>query len=299
MPELPEVETIRLQLIGLIIGKRIKRVDIINPKSFIGNPVFITGLTVKCIRRFAKILVMDLDSGLSVAVHLKMSGQLIFRIKNYESRIKNKNSLEDAVKLPDKYTRVVIGFTDGSRLFFNDMRKFGWMRLVISKSEFLNPKQIPNSKFQIPKLKEITNKLGPDPLNNLDEEKFFLILHSSNRPVKLVLMDQEKIGGVGNIYANEALYLSRMNPNGKSIRITRQESGVLFQNLQKVLLTGIQYQGTSSNLYRDARGEKGKAQYTLKVYGKTGEKCSMCGNAIRKIKLGGRGTFYCPECQKN
>ncbi|OGF98704.1 hypothetical protein A2153_01470, partial [Candidatus Gottesmanbacteria bacterium RBG_16_38_7b] len=188
MPELPEVETIRLQLSKLIIGSKIKDIQIFQRKSFTGDEKLLIGANISGLRRFAKMLVMDTDKGLLLAVHLKMTGQLIYK----KFKLQNSNNKKET--LPNKYTRVIINFTDGSKLFFNDLRRFGWIKAVKEQD-----------------LEEIISKLGPDPMEMGDSD-FDKILKSAKKPIKLLLMDQEKLGGVGNIYANEALFAARIIP---------------------------------------------------------------------------------------
>jgi formamidopyrimidine-DNA glycosylase len=295
MPELPEIETLKTQLSDLIIGLTIQDIEIIKQKLFTGDKRLVIGKKIKGIRRFAKVLVIDLSNGLSLAVHLKMSGQLIYRIKNHEVRIMDDDDNIDPllITLPNKHTRVIVNFTDGSRLFFNDMRMFGWIKLV-EQSNF----RLPISNYKLPQLDNITGKLGPDALEKLDEKTFISILRGSNKPIKSVLMDQEKIGGVGNIYSNDALFLSGINPQIKANTLSNNQVIKLFGNLQKVLKDGIRWGGASSNNYRDAYGNKGKVQEHFHVYDREGEDCERCGEKIVRIKLGGRGTFYCPKCQK-
>ena len=278
MPELPEIETIRLQISKIIIGKRIETISIEKKKSFIGDPSLTYNSKIKNIRRFAKILVIDFSNNISLAVHLKMSGQLLFRSENIEVRIKN-GKLNN---LPDKHTRVIITFTDGDKLFFNDMRIFGWLR-VLKREDLSN----------------IVGKLGPDALNELDEKKFYEILNSSKRPIKLVLMDQEKIAGVGNIYANDALFLSRIDPKMQANKLSNGQIVKLLGSIKRVLRDGIKWKGASRNNFRDIYGEKGNVQDHFWVYDRLGYECpNKCGGKIKKIRLGGRGTFFCVNCQK-
>lgn len=279
MPELPEIETIRLQLTKVLPDKKIQTVEILKNKSFIGDKDLIIGESIKGLRRFGKILVIDLTGGLSLAVHLKMSGQLLYRSKKYKVKIKNDKELS---KLPDKYTRVILTFSDGDKLFFNDMRIFGWLKMVGKED-----------------LKKIIDKLGPDPLMELDEKKFYKIIQSSKKPIKLILMDQEKIAGVGNIYANDSLFLSKIHPKIKAKELSKNQATGLFRNLQKVLRDGIKWKGASRNQFRDIYGQKGEVQKHFYVYNREGEDClNSCGGKIKKIRLGGRGTFFCPACQR-
>jgi formamidopyrimidine-DNA glycosylase len=286
MPELPEVETVRLQLSSLVIGKKIKIIQVLNRKTFTGDPDLLINNKIIKLRRFAKILFIDLDNELSIAVHLKMSGQLI-----YQETINRKQKTD--IILPNKHTRVIVEFKDGSKLFFNDMRKFGWMRIVSS----VNSQQITDN--EIINLHELISGLGPDPLTELTQDKLLQILHTSKKAVKLVLMDQGKIAGVGNIYANEALFMSGIHPKEKADKISKRMAGLLLNNLQKILKNAIKWGGASSNLYLNAYGEKGSVQKYLAVYDRKDLECvNKCGSKIMKIKLGGRGTYFCPKCQK-
>lgn len=297
MPELPEVETLKLQLSDVLSGLIIKKVEVITNKSFIGNPEIIIGKKIKGLRRFAKILVFDLTGDLSIAIHLKLTGQLIYRGKRQPQKIVVTDPLLKS--LPNKHTRVIIDFTNGDRLFFNDQRIFGWMRILQSQKSRVKS-QNDNSKLKnIVTLQDLIAKLGPDPLEELVLDKFKEILKSSKRLIKLVLMDQEKIAGVGNIYANDALFLAKISPKKSAHKISDKESEILFNNLLKVLREGIKWRGSSQNHYRDAFGLKGEKQEHFYVYDREGEDCpNGCNEKIRRIALGGRGTFYCPKCQK-
>lgn len=280
MPELPEVETLRLQLSQLIIGKTIKSIDILKSKSFVGDAQEVTGEKIKNIRRFAKILVIDLSSNLSLAIHLKMSGQFIFkkqRTNNNEQKVKDADPLLRI--LPNSHTRVIITFINGDKLFFNDQRIFGWIKVVHDVSKFVD-------------------KLGPDPLRELTTERFNTILKSSRKPVKLLLMDQEKIAGVGNIYTNDALFLAKIHPKTPANKLSKSQITKLFDKLLKVLRDGIKWKGASQNHFRDIYGQKGEVQEHFYVYDKEGERCIKCKCKIKRITLGGRGTFFCPACQR-
>ncbi|MCJ7741057.1 hypothetical protein MUP32_07150, partial [Candidatus Microgenomates bacterium] len=264
MPELPEVETIRLQLNSLIIGQVIKDIQILKAKSFIGDKKLVIGKKIVGIRRFAKMLVIDLSNGLSLVVHLKMSGQLVYRTNNpalpagRKKQITKNKEIDPLLQtLPNKHTRVIFEFQSGDNLFFNDMRIFGWMRIINSKLKNQKSNQIQNSKSKIPYLEEIIDKLGPEPFKDLTLEKFNEILKSSKKPVKLVLLDQEKIAGAGNIYANEALFSAKIHPKTPANRLSKEETELLYDKLLKVLKEGIKYGGASEDNYRDAYGHKG------------------------------------------
>lgn len=273
MPELPEVETIKHQLARLINGFKIREIEVVQRKSFIGDADLFRGVRITDVRRFGKMLVVDTNRVVSLVVHLKMTGQLIFQKLDFRSQISEG-------KLPNKFTRVIIYFTDGSRLFFNDLRRFGWIKAM-----------------KLTDLKEKLKKIGPDPLK-ITGDVFYQILLNSKKPVKLILMDQEKLAGVGNIYANESLFLAKINPRMASNKIKKAKANLLLNSLQKTLAKGIKWGGASDNNYLNAFGEKGEMQEHFLVYGKEGEHCiNKCGGNIIRIKQGGRSSFFCPKCQ--
>jgi formamidopyrimidine-DNA glycosylase len=286
MPELPEVETIRIQLNQVLKGLKINDVEILKPKSFQGDKKKIIGKTIKEIQRRAKIILIELEGGLALAIHLKLTGQLIYRRPEEKVLTEaQKNGPFTVGELPNKYTRVIISFNNGSKLFFNDLRIFGWIKVI---KDWQN----------LPEIKRI----GPEAN---DEKAFTLpyfqqILASSKKPVKLVIMDQEKLAGVGNIYANEALFVAGVKPTRPANRLIKKEIERLRNSIISILRQAVAHQGTSDKdeAYRQISGEKGHYQNFLKVYGRNGEKCLKCGTLIKRIKLGGRGTFYCPQCQK-
>src|SRR3990170_1526583 len=267
MPELPEVETIRLQLTQLIPGVTIKDIKILKEKSFSGDKKLLFGATITDLLRLGKMLVIKTDKKLALAVHLKMTGQLIF---------KSQKTSED---LPNKFTRVIISFTDGSKLYFNDVRRFGWMKIIET-------------------IEDLKKKIGPDPLK-VSNSQFYKILKQTKKPVKFLLMDQEKLAGVGNIYSCESLFLGGVNPNVSANKLTQERSEKLLDSLKKVLNSGIKWRGASKQNFRNAYGEKGEMQEHFSVYGREGEKClNNCGGEIMRIKMGGRSTFVCPVCQQ-
>jgi formamidopyrimidine-DNA glycosylase len=282
MPELPEVETIRRQLKEVLMGRSIKKVEVLREKSFSGDPETMKGWEIADIQRKAKVIEI-LFAGKSdvVIVHLKMTGQLVFI--DGEKRILGGHPTADWVKdLPSKHTRVVWTFKDGSKLFFNDMRVFGWMRLMSQ------------DKYE----KEI-RKTVPDITDDSFTEDFLAgVLKNSKKPVKLVLLDQDKIGGLGNIYVNDALFLAGVRPERKSDSLDKKEVKKLHAAIVKVINLGIKYGGASASNYVDVAGLGGTYQDHFLVYKREGLNCLNCDKKIEKVKLGGRGTFYCPYCQK-
>lgn len=291
MPELPEVEIIRLGLQDKIIGLKVSDIEIRLAKIFQGNPKDIIDSKVINLRRRAKILLIDLDNGLSLVVHLKMSGQLVYHRGGKSATFGHPIPFA-GTNLPAKTTHVIFTFSDNSVLYFNDIRQFGYIKIVKTS--------------EVEKLKAI-EEFGPEPFVGQDtfgqalltEEKFKEIVLKKKMPVKLVLMDQTQIAGVGNIYANEALFLSKIHPERKSNTLNDNEIKKLYDALLNVLKMGIKYGGSSENAYVNALGEKGSMQEHFMVYSKAGEPCpNKCGGKIKRIALGGRGTFFCPSCQK-
>lgn len=278
MPELPEVETIRRQLSSVLVGLKIKSVEAKVKRVFPGDPKKIIGRTVKGLRRYSKVVVIDLDGGLSLVIHLKMTGRLVYQAKSDKHNSKN----WDIDYPTDKHTHVIISFTDGSRLFFNDVRKFGWIQIILTgKVE------------ELPYIK----KLGPEFFRNLNFKEFSAIIKAATRPIKMVLMDQEKLAGVGNIYANESLWCAKINPKIKAAKLSAEQITVLFKCLEDILRQAIKWQGASDNNYRDAFGSKGEVQEHFNVYNRLDHPCPRCKTPIKKFTLGGRGTYWCPKCQ--
>ncbi len=270
MPELPEVETIRRDLEKLIVGYKILDITANSPKQIQPSLKVVKkallGTTIKKVGRRAKILQIFFDNGAIIIVHLKLTGRLLFR---------------DQKEPVDDYQHVVFSLSKGKELRFADARKFGWVRLVKNEKE----------------LKEFLKDFGPEPLSDLNLAVFQKILSSSYRPIKIILMDQKKISGVGNIYANEALFLAGINPLQPADKISKEKTKKLYQSLEKALQLGLRYRGASDNDYLDALGHKGSYQEHFLVYGQQGKSCPQCFGLIKRIKVGGRGTFYCPNCQ--
>lgn len=287
MPELPEVETIRRDLTDLIVGKKILGIETDSPKQVKpGVEVVkksIVGAKISQIKRRAKMLLIYLDNGKILAVHLKLTGRLLVRRvgdpkDNWQHVVIKLKAKSDKQSLPLRGKRK----GEELELRFCDLRKFGWIALVT------NDKLQETSFFK---------NLGPEPLDNLTIEKFREILAKSSRPIKIVLMDQSKISGVGNIYAADALNLAKIDPRKPAKSLSLREQSKLFEAIEKVLKSGIKYRGASDQHYLDALGHKGHYQEHFLVYSRKGGKCFNCGGEIKKIFLGGRGTYFCPACQ--
>ena len=281
MPELPEVETIRGQLDEALAGREVTEVEVLRSKSFSGDPRVLEGKRVKEIKRKAKVIEVYFEGAKEmVIVHLKMTGQLIF--VDGEKRIVGGHPTADRIReLPSKHTRVVWNFKDRSKLFFNDMRVFGWMRVVDT------------DKYQ----KDAKNMI-PDVTDSHFTPVYLFDLLKRSKAVKLVLLDQDKLGGLSNIYVNVALFLAGISPDRKADSINKTEAIKLHSAILQVIKLGIKYGGASASNYVQVSGLGGTYQDHFLVYKKEGQKCSRCGGIIKKIKLGGRGTFYCPGCQK-
>lgn len=282
MPELPEVETIRRQLNEVLPGKKIKRLEVLREKSFGGDPKIIKGWEIEKVERKSKIIEIYFKAkGEMLIIHLKMTGQLVF--VDGLKRVVGGHPTADWIKeLPSKHTRVAISFTDGSNLFFNDMRVFGWIRLV-----------------NVERYEKEMRKTAPDVTDKEFSLEYFVnLIKKTGKAIKLLLMDQEKIGGIGNIYANDALYLAKVMPNRKSNSLGMTEIKNLLVAVREVIAKGIRYGGASAANYVDTNGLGGTYQNHFLVYKKDGQKCPKCGGKIMKTKIGGRGTFFCPKCQR-
>jgi formamidopyrimidine-DNA glycosylase len=212
-----------------------------------------------------------------------MTGQLI-----YQGKKTNKLSLSNKIKtLPNPYTRVVFHLDEDSHLYYNDVRRFGWIKVIPTESVLTIP---------------FFKSLGPEPFGELDNtltiEYFIALLSKYGTPIKSLLLDQQKIAGVGNIYANDALYVAKIDPRRSSNSLTNEESLLLFNAIHEVMEFSINHGAASDTNYVDALGQDGRYQDHFKVYGRVGDQCDRCGSIIERIVIAGRGTFICPECQK-
>lgn len=285
MPELPEVETIRLGLQKYLVGHRIVDIEVRVPKIFQGDSENIIGAKIVSIDRIGKALIIELDNNYAMAIHLKLTGQIIYSGKDTGKIILSEKT---GGNLPSKYTHVIFTLDRGSFLYYNDLRKFGWIK-VVKKQELM----------QMTFFKE----LGPEfPVanssrNNLTIEQFGNILSKSSIPIKILLMDQKRIGGIGNIYANEALFLAKIDPRRPSRQIAKAKAKRLYESILEVLKRGLKYGGSSDANFVNAVGEDGNYQNHFLVYGRKGKKCIRCSSLIKRIQLGGRGTYFCTNCQ--
>jgi formamidopyrimidine-DNA glycosylase len=287
MPELPEVETVRRGLAELLPGLTIRSIESDWPKSF-PNDVqqvadYVVGAQIVSIRRRAKVIIIELNTKYSLIVHLKMTGQLVFRGKDGNQFGAGHPSRSLVHELPDKTTRVVMTL-DGGTLFFNDQRKFGWMRLLPT-SEVMEI--------------DFLRRVGPEPLEPDFTFGVFKaqLLKRSNSFIKPVLLDQTIIAGIGNIYTDESLFAARIHPMTKVKDISSSKLHSLYLELLAVLHLSLEAGGASSRNYVDAHGRQGSFSEHAKVYKRKGLPCYRCGTPIERIVVAGRGTHICPHCQ--
>ncbi|MDR0950358.1 MAG: DNA-formamidopyrimidine glycosylase [Candidatus Ancillula sp.] len=284
MPEMPEVETIKRGLTELVIGHTIKKVTSYDKKfSFSKKELSnLIGAKFINIRRFGKLLVFDLNNNFSILIHLKMTGQLVFHgFKNGLENFGGGHPTDSLIcNLPDKSTRVEFDL-DCGKLFFNDQRKFGIVHIIPT--------------IEVEKQKFIV-RLGPEPPKKPDLFLKRITKHKSIT-IKAGLLDQSIVSGIGNIYCDESLWMSKINPKQKISNLTDQQLIELYNNADKVMQLSIRLGGSTSRNYVNAKGEKGKYLEFAHVYGLEGEPCSRCGTAISKTKVAGRGTHFCPKCQ--
>lgn len=288
MPELPEVETVKRGLSEHIIGKMIRAVEHDWPKSFPNDQqqveAFMVGSQIILVRRRAKVLIIELDSGYSVLVHLKMTGQLVFvgaKAQRFGAGHPNESLIGD---LPDKSTRVTISFIDGSQLYFNDQRKFGWMKLLPSEL--------------IQEL-DFFKKVGPEPLEKtFTPQVLFDRLQRRRRSlIKAALLDQTVLAGIGNIYADEALWGAQIHPASVVGCLPESDVKLLHAEIQEVLRIAIEKGGSTDRNYVNAEGKKGSYIDFARVFRREGLACRRCSAIIVKSRVAGRGTHTCPSCQ--
>lgn len=290
MPELPEVETVKIGLQRLLPGRRVMAVDFDWPKGFPNAPedveAFLVGAEIVQVARRAKVLLIELSTKYSLVIHLKMTGQLVFRGQDDRERFGAGHPNASLVgELPDRSTRVTLTFTDGSRLFFNDQRKFGWMRLMPTA-------EVPNIDF--------FKKVGPEPLS---ADFSWQVLRDrlqrrKNTNIKAALLDQTVVAGVGNIYADESLWGAKVHPTTPVRQLTDQNFQGIYRALVDVLNLSISKGGSTDQHYVDAEGKPGKYLTFANVFRREGLLCPRCGTVIEKSKVAGRGTHVCPQCQQ-
>ncbi len=295
MPELPEVETLKKDLAKAVVGRTVADVKVKWPKLVkpLSPTVFSNSLKnkkIKAVARRGKMLILELSdplrreaSGNYILVHLKMTGQLIFVPKRGHLVHGGHPQKDGTVDLPNKYTHIIITFKDGTKLFFNDLRKFGWMRYVTPIE-----------------LAEVERTYGVEPLTKDFTLIFFreLLKRFSNRTIKQLLIDQHVIAGIGNIYADESCFCAKVLPTRLVKTLTTKEIAALHTCIPQVLRLSISKKGTSFSDYVQLDGKEGKMVKWLNVYNKKNQRCKRCPGVIKKIKLNGRGTHFCSQCQR-
>lgn len=278
MPELPEVETLRRDLSSLLVGKAFSRADVhdrralegfgpdgarrrrVDPAAFSAR---LAGRTVRSVGRRGKYLLFHLDDGAALLAHLRMTGQLLWGA-------------------PRPKARVHLHFNGADVLSYCDVRRFG--ELWIAEDPAKDPS---------------LSALGPEPLDgSLDPGAWARSLRACTAKLQSALLDQKRIAGLGNIYVTEALWRTGLRPTRRAHTVKAAEVGPLLGHVRDILREGIEYRGVSFRDYRDARGEKGRARDRLSVYGKQGQPCPRCETTFKFVKVSGRGTVYCPGCQR-
>lgn len=287
MPELPEVETVRRGLAKLIIGKEVVSESHDTEKGFPNTSDdvknFLIGATIVDVQRRAKVLMITLSTEYTLLIHLKMTGQLVFVGDTRFGAGHPNDSLIN--ELPDKSTRVELTFNDGSKLFFNDQRKFGWMWLMPTI-------EIPNIDFM--------RKVGPEPLAEDFTPTEFMqrFQRRAKTNIKAAILDQTVVAGVGNIYADESLWGAKLHPQRLVGSVSEQEFTTLFHELREVMNLAVEKGGSSNHTYVNAEGKKGSYMDFARVFRREGLPCPRCGTIIEKLRVAGRGTHICPHCQQ-
>jgi formamidopyrimidine-DNA glycosylase len=280
MPELPEVETIKRELDKTIVDKKIVDVVVYNPKvikepkkeKFIEE---LKNVKIKKIIRKGKLLILELSiegkrkSRLTrfLTIHLRMTGQIIYPSTSLRTS-------------PQKSTRVSFKLSNGKIIDFNDSRLLGELRLIDNWQDL-----------------KFIKELGPEPFE-INTKQFQEMLKNRKTKIKVLLLDQKFISGVGNLYAVEALFSAKIDPRRPANSLSNKETELLFREIKRILLLAIKHGGSSVEDYVKVSGKKGDYMRFLKVYDRKGEKCYKCKGKIERISLGGRGTYFCPKCQK-
>ncbi len=287
MPELPEVETVRLGLIKLLVGHTVVSEVHDTPKGFPNSPndvgQFLIGAKVTDVRRRAKVLLIDLDTDYTLVIHLKMTGQIVYRgADNFGAGHPNDSLIG---RLPDKSTRVQLILNNNAVLYFNDQRKFGWMRLIPTI-------EVPNIDFM--------KKVGPEPLEDDFTPEVFIgrLQRRKNTTIKAAVLDQTVLAGIGNIYADESLWGAKIHPETRVKDVPQNMLKKLFTEIQYVLRLSIEKGGSTDRNYVNAEGKRGSYIDFARVFRKEGTPCPRHPDTkIIKIKVAARGTHICPKCQ--
>lgn len=297
MPELPEVETVVRGLNQHLVGQTIKNIEILKPRSFLvekeilptrlGKQVqdgesLLVGLKVLSLSRRGKGILIHLSQNYCLLIHLKMTGQLVYVDKS--ARLNFGHPDPNFIStMPSRHTRVWFQLSKG-KLYFNDQRLFGYIKLTTEDLLADDP---------------FIKRLGVEPLTPDFTPTFLrdLTQRRGGSNIKSILLDQSGVVGVGNIYADEALYLAKIQPTRLGRSLTDTEISALAKAIKQVLTLGIKHSGTSISHYKTGEGATGQMQNYLNMYGRKDEPCPSCGSPIVKTRVAGRGTHYCPTCQ--
>lgn len=268
MPELPEVETIKNEIEEKLIGRHIKEVvllwdGVVKTPEAAKFTASLTGRKIRDLKRRGKYLLIGLDHADTLVIHMKMSGSLLLSTDN---------------TIP-QYTRAILKLDGGTNIYFRDPRKFGRMWLVED-------------------IDKVTGKLGPEALSvELTAKRFAALLAKRKAPIKALLCDQTLLAGIGNLYADEALFEAKIHPLRTGDSLTPEESARLLKAIREVLLAGIKNKGASIVNYYRPDGTKGTAHSEFRIAHRKGQTCYACGTPVERIVVRGRGTYFCPECQ--
>lgn len=283
MPELPEVETVRRGLQDFILNKKIKKVEVLCDKSFQGQPNLAENQTIKNIRRFGKALILDLDNDISLMIHLRMTGQLIYDGDETDRYAAGHPSENFTATLPNKQTRVIVKFAGGT-LYFNDQRKFGFFKTIKTT-------EVEDDTF--------IQKLAKEPWAMTADELYEKFQKHKNSLIKAIILDQSIICGLGNIYADESLFAANIHPERRAGTITKIETEALLKSARKIMNAAIDSGGSTMATYVKADGTKGDyLEKFAQVFHREGQSCLKCGTTIIKTRVAGRGTHICPHCQE-
>jgi formamidopyrimidine-DNA glycosylase len=292
MPELPEVETIKRDLFSNVVGKKITDINFLWPGILKGTNIkefrrLVVGQKILNVNRRAKMIDIMMSNGYSLLLHMKMTGHLIvagaeWKVDKMGKWVKRGNAESPLYDPLNQYIRAIFWLSDGNILAFSDLRKFGYIKLV-DKGE----------------LEEIYNTYGEEPLTgDFNIEYLRSILDNNNLAIKKILMDQKQISGIGNIYADEILWDAKIHPLTRGKNISASDVTKLYNAIENILKDAVRLRGTSTSDFRDTSGRKGGYGDILKAYKRNGQPCQRCEREIERIVVGGRGTHFCPHCQK-
>lgn len=287
MPELPEVETVRLQLKHKVLAKTIDSVEVFHQKTVAHNRLIsnkLKGKQISDIQRVGKLLIFCFadQKNLFMLAHLKMTGQFFFVDTRGDVSGGGHSMTAADTKLPTKHTRVAFHFTDNTTLYFNDMRLFGYTKLANAQE-----------------VAEARSGFGPEPIDpDFNTDWFVEYVRKRKSPIKAVLLDQSFVAGLGNIYVDEALWRAQVKPMRTANTLTKKEAVAIATASGDVMRESIAVGGTTFQHFKDTGGENGNFSDYLKIFGKQNTECERCGGIIKKVRCAGRGTHYCPTCQK-